>query len=80
LYAASRITSVFDACGRLSAAPSDQAGRDALRETLPPIDETQRRLNASLAAELPKAVRKRRYPMAIDLTLIPYHGSPTSTA
>jgi putative transposase len=76
LYAASRITSVFDACQRLKAAPSDQAVRDALRETLPPIDETQRRLNAGLAADLPKALRKRRYPMAIDLTLIPYHGEP----
>lgn len=76
LYAASRITSVFDACGRLGAAPSDQAVRDALRATLPPIDETQRRLNAGLAADLPKALRKRRYPMAIDLTLIPYHGEP----
>ena len=76
LYAASRMTSVFDACGRLGAAPSDQAVRDALRETLPPIDETQRRLNAGLAADLPKALRKRRYPMAIDLTLIPYHGEP----
>jgi len=76
LYAASRITSVFDACQRLGAAPSDQAVRDALRETLPPIDETQRRLNAGLAADLPKGLRKRRYPMAIDLTLIPYHGEP----
>jgi putative transposase len=80
LYAASRITSVFDACGRLSAAPSDQAVRDALRETLPPIDETQRRLNAGLAADLPKALRQRRYPMAIDLTLIPYHGEPYRSA
>ena len=76
LYAASRITSIFDACQRLGAAPSDQAMRDALRETLPPIDETERRLNAGLAADLPKALRKRRYPIAIDLTLIPYHGEP----
>ena len=76
LYAASRITSIFDACQRLGAAPSDQAVRDALRETLPPINETERRLNAGLAADLPKALRKRRYPIAIDLTLIPYHGEP----
>jgi hypothetical protein len=76
LYAASRITSIFDACQRLAAAPSDQALRDALRATLPPIDETQRRLNAGLAADLPKALRRRRYPMAIDLTLLPYHGEP----
>jgi hypothetical protein len=76
LYAASRITSIFDACQRLGAAPSDQAVRDALRETLPPIDETERRLNAGLAADLPKALQKRRYPMALDLTLLPYHGEP----
>ena len=76
LYAASRITSVFDACGRLAGAPSDQAVRDALRAILPPIDELERRLNAGLAADLPKTLRKRRYPMAIDLTLIPYHGEP----
>ena len=34
LYAASRITSVFDACQRLAAAPSDQALRDALRQAI----------------------------------------------
>jgi putative transposase len=76
LYAASRITSIFDACQRLAAAPCDQALRDALRATLPPINELEKRLNAGLATDLPKALRKRRYPMAIDLTLIPYHGEP----
>lgn len=76
LYAASRITSIYDACQRLAAVPSDQALRDALRATLPPIDELERRLNAGLAAELSKALRKRRYPLAIDLTLLPYHGEP----
>jgi hypothetical protein len=76
LYAASRITSIFDACQRLAKAPSDQALRDALRATLPPIHELERRLNAGLAADLPRALRKRRYPLALDLTLIPYHGEP----
>jgi hypothetical protein len=76
LYAASRITSIYDACQRLAAVPSDQALRDALRATLPPINELERRLNAGLASDLPKALRKRRYPLAIDLTLIPYHGEP----
>jgi len=80
LYAAARITSVFDACQRLAAAPSDQALRDALRATLPPIDDLEQRLNAGLAADLPKRLRKRRYPMAIDLTLIPYHGEPYRSA
>jgi putative transposase len=76
LYAASRITSIYDACQRLAAAPSDQALRDALRATLPPIKELERRLNAGLAGDLPRGLRKRRYPLAIDLTLIPYHGEP----
>ena len=76
LYAASRITSVFDACQRLAGVPSDQALRDALRATLPSISVLEQRLNAGLAADLPKALRKRRYPMAIDLTLLPYHGEP----
>jgi len=76
LYAASRITSIYDACQRLATAPSDQALRDALLATLPPIDETQRRLNEALAVHLPKALRKRRYPLAVDVTLIPYHGQP----
>jgi len=75
-YAASRITSIFDACQRLAAAPSDQAVRDALRATLPPINELQRRLNAGLAADLPKALRKGRHPVPFDVTLIPYHGEP----
>jgi putative transposase len=75
-YAASRITSVFDACQRLRGAPSDQAVRDALRASLPPISLLEQRLNAGLAADLPKALRKRRYPLAIDLTLLPYHGEP----
>lgn len=75
-YAASRITSIFDACQRLAQAPSDQAVRDALRATLPPINELERRLNAGLAADLPKALRKGRHPVAFDVTLIPYHGEP----
>lgn len=33
-------------------------------------------MNRGLAADLPKALRRRRYPLAIDLTLIPYHGEP----
>jgi hypothetical protein len=39
LYAASRITSVFDACQRLAGAPSDQALRDAITSALGPGDD-----------------------------------------
>lgn len=75
-YAAARITSLSDACKRLRDAPSDEAARLALPATLPDFAETQRQLNRALAGDLPKALRKRRQRMAIDLTLIPYHGAP----
>ena len=36
----------------------------------------QRRLNRALAADLPRAVRRRSQRLALDLTLLPYHGRP----
>lgn len=74
LYAAARITSLAAACAALRDAPSDSAARDALLAGLPTFAELQRRLNRALQGDLPKALRRRRQPMAIDLTLIPYHG------
>src|SRR4051794_14070754 len=74
LAAAARITSLSDACGRLRDAPSDETARKALLATLPDYAALQRRLNAALAGHLPKALCSRRQRLAIDLTLIPYHG------
>jgi hypothetical protein len=34
----------------------------------------QRRLNRALQGDLPKALRRRRQPLAIAITLLPYHG------
>ena len=76
LAAAARITSLSDACGRLRDAPSDEAARKALLATLPDYAELQRQLNAALAGHLPKALRKHPQRLAIDPTLIPYHGRP----
>jgi len=75
-YAAARIGSIFDACRRLRDAPCDQAVRDALFAMLPQPAELTRRLNSGLAADLPDAVLGRRVNVAVDLTLIPYHGQP----
>src|SRR4051794_30639008 len=75
-WAASRISSLAAACATLRAAPSDTAAHDALLATLPQIGELQRRLNRALQGDLPKALRRRRQPLAIDLTLLPYHGEP----
>jgi hypothetical protein len=73
-YAAARITSVAAACAALLTAPSDTAVRNALLATLPEIHELQRRLNRALQGNLPRRLRRRRQPLAIDLTLTPYHG------
>src|SRR5829696_8808387 len=76
LAAAARITSLSDACGRLRDAPSDETARKALLATLPDYAELQRRLNAALAGHLPVPLRKRPQRLAMDLTLIPFHGEP----
>ena len=59
-YAAARITSLSAACKCLRDAPSDEAARLALLATLPDFAELQRRLNAALAGDLPRPLRRRR--------------------
>ncbi len=76
LAAAARITSLSDACLRLRDAPSDETARKALLATLPDYATLQRQLNAALAGYLPRTLRKHPQRLAIDLTLIPYHGQP----
>jgi putative transposase len=75
-YAAARLISRAAACAALRDAPSDSAMHAALMATLPEIHELQRRLNRALQGDLPKALRRKRQPLAIDLILIPYHGEP----
>lgn len=74
--AAAWLTSISETCHRLRDAPSDEAVRLALLATLPKYAELQKALNGALAASLPKALRKRRHPLAVDFTLLPYHGQP----
>jgi putative transposase len=57
-------------------APSDEAARLALIATLPDFAELQRRLNAALAGDLPRPLRRRPQRLAADLVLIPDHGQP----
>jgi hypothetical protein len=75
-WAASRLASLAAACAALRDAPSDTAAHDALLATLPHLAGLQRRLNRALHGDLPHALRRRRQPVAVDLTLIPYHGQP----
>ena len=43
---------------------------------LPEMKPLERRINAGLSAELPRWLTKRPQRLAVDLTLIPYHGEP----
>jgi len=74
--AAAKLTSIFAICQHLAHSPSDETLRQALLATLPEYAELQRRVNRALQGDLPKALRRRRQRLAIDLTLIPYHGLP----
>jgi hypothetical protein len=76
LIAAARVASVFAVCRDLADAPCDQTIRNALARALPEITELERRLNRSLVTQLPKALFRKSRRIAIDLTLIPYHGQP----
>jgi hypothetical protein len=73
-FAAARLASIHAACLRLSDAPGEQTIRNALLAGLPQYAELQRRVNRALAGDLPKVLRRRRQTLAIDLTLLPYHG------
>jgi hypothetical protein len=76
LFAAARLRSIFDACQRLQGAPCDETVRQALLATLPPQGELEARINAALGDRLPKVFFRRGQRIAIDITMIPYHGRP----
>ena len=76
LIAAGRVVSLFAACRDLADAPCSRTVYDALSATLPQMGELERRLNLSLCHKLPKSLLRKSRILAIDLTLIPYHGKP----
>jgi Transposase DDE domain len=79
-YAAARITSVTDACLRLVDAPDADTVLGHLARQLPSADGLDRRLQAALIDHLPRAIRRGRWIIAVDSTLIPYHGRPFAEA
>lgn len=72
--AAGRLVSVFAACLRLANTPSQETVWQALLATLPNYAELQRRVQRALVGDLPKALRRRRQILAVDLHLVPYYG------
>jgi hypothetical protein len=77
--ACARLTSLFAATLGLRHAPSRETVRQALLANLPDLHLLEQRLNKTLRARLPR-LRGRRYRLAIDLTLLPYHGQPFAEA
>lgn len=73
--ACARLTSVSAAAAGLRRAPSPETVRKALSANLPDLGRLERRLNAALRASTPARLGGR-HRVAIDLTLIPYHGRP----
>lgn len=75
-YGSAHRVSLDAACQELKQAPSANRLREVLAAALPERPALQRRLNTILRAQLPRRVKKGKqaYPIAIDLTLIPYHG------
>jgi hypothetical protein len=76
LVAATAVTSIHACCGRLEDLASEETIRKALIASIPEFVELQKQLNRALAGRLPRALRRRSQRLAIDLTLIPYHGQP----
>ncbi|HET6580211.1 MAG TPA: transposase [Gemmatimonadales bacterium] len=75
-YAAARLVSLHDACGRLANAPDSDTVFDRLHRQLTSADQLDHRVRRALAEQLPRALRRGRWRIAIDTTLIPYHGRP----
>jgi putative transposase len=73
---AAEVSSLHATCQWLDGLPAEETVRKAVYACLPDYAELQRRLNRALAGRLPRSLRRRRQRLAIDLTLIPYHGAP----
>jgi hypothetical protein len=76
LVAATGVTSIHASCQRLEDIASEETIRKAIIASMPEFAELQRQLNRAMAGRLPRVLRRRSQRVAIDLTLIPYHGEP----
>src|SRR5512143_390793 len=75
-YASVHQTSLETACQELDQAPAGNRVREVLHAALPARSVLQRQLNSILRIQLPRSLcqGKRSYGIALDITLIPYHG------
>ena len=77
LRAAARTCSLLAACRDLANGPSEQAVLNALVDGLPKtLQVLENRLNGALVDRLPRHLKRRSWPVAIDWHLVPYYGEP----
>jgi hypothetical protein len=76
LVTAAEVSSLHATCQWLDGLPAEETLRQAVYASLPDYAELQRCLNRALAGRLPRSLCRRRQRLALDLTLIPYHGEP----
>lgn len=76
-YASVHRMTLEGTCSELASAPSGNRLREVLKAALPEREVLQRDLNTALRRQLPRPYRqfKRSFALALDLTLIPYHGN-----
>jgi putative transposase len=75
LCAAAWQASLAFVCNLLRDAPSDQTIRNALHDQLHDYEDLQRRLNRALRVTCQQLRRRKKgYPLAVDLTYLPYYG------
>lgn len=74
--ACARLCSLAAAALSLASAPSRETVRKAWLAALPERDELLLRLNRCLCQDVPRHLLRQPQRVAIDLTLIPYHGLP----
>ncbi|BCX03841.1 MAG: ISH3 family transposase ISH3B [Candidatus Roseilinea sp.] len=77
-YSSVHRLSIESACQELQGAPSGNRLREVLAAALPDRASLQRMLNRMFRQQLHPSIwkSKRDFNLAIDLTLIPYHGQP----
>lgn len=80
LIAASvRRSSLSAVCHDRRGVPSDETVRRALWSNVPKdVDELERKLAGQLVTHVPRGIRRRPRPLAIDLTLVPFYGDKTT--
>lgn len=81
-YASVNQQTIDGACAALPDAPSGNRLREVLLPALPRLPRLQGRLNRIFRQQLHPSLFKKTRPfqIAIDLTLIPYHGQPEASA